>query len=235
MSLAGLRDISRDRDSARGPPSRPNPRRALRRGPGDAGDPAREGARRAGVLPAQPDRHICTRPPSACERSAPEVRFADRPRPDGRASARGDDAGLRARRARRPGRDHDHRVRPRHPDREHAPRRASRPARPRAGVPDPRAASAAAGSAPSPTCSIRLPSHSPRTRRPVSPRSRTTPSWARASASPCATSRSAARATCLATSSPGHIAAVGFELYCQMLEDAAEALRTGAHRAPRGA
>jgi transcription-repair coupling factor (superfamily II helicase) len=30
----------------------------------------------------------------------------------------------------------------------------------------------------------------------------------------------------------GHVAAVGFELYCQMLEDAAEALRTGAEELP---
>jgi transcription-repair coupling factor (superfamily II helicase) len=30
----------------------------------------------------------------------------------------------------------------------------------------------------------------------------------------------------------GHVAAVGFELYCQMLEDAAEALRTGATELP---
>ena len=32
----------------------------------------------------------------------------------------------------------------------------------------------------------------------------------------------------------GHVAAVGFELYCQMLEDAAETLRTGAEEAMRG-
>ena len=53
----------------------------------------------------------------------------------------------------------------------------------------------------------------------------TTPSSAPASRSPCATSRSAAPATCSATSSRGQVAAVGFEMYAQMLDDAVQELR----------
>ena len=45
----------------------------------------------------------------------------------------------------------------------------------------------------------------------------------RASRSRCATSRSAAPATCSATSSPGHVAALGFELYLSMLDEAVRA------------
>ena len=42
----------------------------------------------------------------------------------------------------------------------------------------------------------------------------------RASRSRCATSRSAAPATCSGDEQSGHVAAVGFELYCQMLDEA---------------
>ena len=48
-----------------------------------------------------------------------------------------------------------------------------------------------------------------------------------ASRSRCATSRSAAPATCSATSSPGHVAALGFELYLAMLDEAVRARRAG--------
>ena len=56
-------------------------------------------------------------------------------------------------------------------------------------------------------------------RRPTSGsrRSARPPSSAPASRSPCATSRSAAPATCSAPGSSGHIAAVGYDLYCQMV------------------
>ena len=58
-----------------------------------------------------------------------------RPRPDGRAPARADDARLLGRQARRPAVHDDHRSRPRHPDRQHADRRPCRPPRSRAALP----------------------------------------------------------------------------------------------------
>ena len=61
----------------------------------------------------------------------------------------------------------------------------------------------------------------------ASARCRTTPSSAPASRSRCATSRSAAPATCSATSSPGHVAALGFELYLSMLDEAVRAAGPG--------
>ena len=48
------------------------------------------------------------------------------------------------------------------------------------------------------------------------------------SRSRCGTWRSAAPATCSATSSPGHVAALGFELYMQMLDDAVAAAEAAA-------
>ena len=48
-----------------------------------------------------------------------------------------------------------------------------------------------------------------------------------ASSSPATTSTSAAPAICSATSSPGHIKEVGFELYQSMLEDAIVELKAG--------
>ena len=56
-------------------------------------------------------------------------------------------------------------------------------------------------------------------------RSRSSPRWAPASRSPCATWKSAAPATSWAPSSRGHIATVGYELYCQLLENAVRRLK----------
>ena len=103
--------------------------------------------------------------------------------------------------ARRARLHHDRRVRPRHPEREHADRRARRRARAGPALPDPRPRGPLA------RARLRLPAlparrpRSPRRRASGSPRCPTTPSSAPASRSRCATSRSAARATCSATSS----------------------------------
>ena len=56
MSLAGPARHLGDRDAARGPAPGPHLRRPLRRGPGPPLDRARARARRAGLLPPQPDR-----------------------------------------------------------------------------------------------------------------------------------------------------------------------------------
>ena len=77
MSLAGLRDISVIETPPEG-------RRPVRTYVGhydedlvEAGDRARGGARRPGLLPPQPGRDDRTRPPSGCARSVPGVRFAE--------------------------------------------------------------------------------------------------------------------------------------------------------------
>ena len=118
-----------------------------------------------------------------------------------RARARGPDADVPRRRRRRARLDDDHRVGARHPAGEHADRRARRPARPRAALPDPRP---------------RRPQRRARARVPLlsggaradargarAPRDARRPHRARrrASRSRCATSRSAAPATCSAPSS----------------------------------
>ncbi len=110
--------------------------------------------------------------------------------------------GVPARRGRLPGDDDDHRVRPRHPDREHADRRARRPARALPGLPDPRPRRALS------RARLRLPAlplgrgaDRGRGGPPLDPR-RPHRAGLRASGSRCATSTSAAPATCSATSSP---------------------------------
>ena len=65
-------------------------------------------------------------------------------------------------------------------------------------------------------------------RRPARARCRTTPSSAPASRSRCATSSCAAPATLLGDEQSGHVAALGFELYMQMLD---EAVRVDGRRA----
>ena len=54
MALTGVRDISHDQHAARGTPADHHPYRSLFAAAGAPGDPARAGARRAGVLRPQP-------------------------------------------------------------------------------------------------------------------------------------------------------------------------------------
>ena len=132
----------------------------------------------------------------------PTVSLRRGARADGDRGAGADDAGVHAGRGRLPGLDDDHRVGHRHPAGEHPDRRARRHARAGAGLPDPRPGRALARSGLSPTCSTPRRRRSPPTPRSGWRRSPITPSWARASRSRCATSSSAAPATCWATSSP---------------------------------
>ena len=83
----------------------------------------------------------------------PERRFAEAHGQMEEAELEDDDARLPARRRRLPGDDDDHRVGPRHPDRQHADRRARRPARASRRPTRSAAGSGARASAPSPTCS----------------------------------------------------------------------------------
>ena len=137
MSLAGLRDISVIETPPEGRRPDPHLRRPLRRGPRQARDRARARARRPGLLPPQPDREPA-RGRRAAARPGAEGPRRRSPRPDGRVRARAGDARVPPRRRRLPGDDDDHRVGARHPDRQHADRRARRQARPGPGLPDPR-------------------------------------------------------------------------------------------------
>ena len=190
-----------DRDAARGPAADPHLRRRLRRRPREGRDRARAGARRPGLLPARPRRGRSRRRPSACARWCPAARVAV-------AHGQMDSAELEQAMmdflrgdVGRAGLDHDHRVGARHPAGEHADRRARRPARARAALPDPRPGRPLA------RARVRLPAlpvgrgaAAARPRRGWR-RSPTTPSSAPGSRSRCATWRSAAPATCSAPSS----------------------------------
>ena len=144
----------RDRDRARGPAAGQDLRRRVRRGAGQGGAAAREGARRAGVLPAQP-RRVDRRDGRAAARAGAADALRGRPRADGGRRARAADARVPARRRRRAGRDLDHRVGDRHPAGQHADRRARRHVRALAALPDPWARRALAASAPTRTCCTR--------------------------------------------------------------------------------
>ena len=153
MSLTGIRDMS----TIETPPEERLPIKTyvdrVRRPPRPRGDPARAGARRPGLLRPQP------RPQHRADRRAAprhRARGGDphRPRPDARGPAREGDARLRRRRRRARLHD-DHRVRPRHPERQHDHHQQRRQVRPGAALPAARAASGAARRAPTPTCSTR--------------------------------------------------------------------------------
>ena len=137
MSLAGHPRHQRDRDPARGPAPGQDLRRRVRRGARAPRARAREGARRPGVLPAQPGRDD-RGDGRAAARPVPGDALRGRPRPDGRGHARGADAELPARRRRRAGLHQHHRVGHRHPAGQHADRRARRHVRALPALPDPR-------------------------------------------------------------------------------------------------
>ena len=126
------------RDAARGPPAGQDLRRRVRRGARQAGDHAREGARRPGLLRPQPRRDD-RRDGRAPARPVPGRPLRGRPRADGREAARAADAELPARRGRRARGHEHHRVGHRHPAGQHADRRARRDLRARPALPDPRA------------------------------------------------------------------------------------------------
>ena len=202
MSLAGLRDISVINTPPRG-------RRPIRTHVGEWDEELvahairREHARGGQVFFLHNRVETIDEAAEKLRRAGARGARRRRARPDGRAPARERHAGVPARRPRRAGLDHHHRVRPRHPPGQHADRRAGGHARAGPALPDPRA---------------RRPLRRGGARVPLLPRGAgalggaraaawppwpTTPSWARGTAWPCATSSSAAPATCWATSSRG--------------------------------
>ena len=223
-----------DRDAARGPAPGPHLRRPLRRGAGRA---RRSSARSSATGQAFFLHNRIETLHEVAERLralVPGGPLRRGPRPDGRGASsrrrcsrflRGDADCLVATTIIESGLDI--------PQREHADRRARRPARPRAGLPDPRPGR------PLSRARLRLPAlplrggARPRRRRRVWRRSPTTPSSAPASRSRCATSSCAAPATCSATSSPATSPRSASSSTCQMLDEAVERAARG--RGRRGA
>ena len=143
MSLSGLRDISIIETPPEGRRADPHDRRRVRRGASIRTALEREHAREGQSF------YLHNRVETIDERgreappAVPRPALHRRPRPDGRARARGEDAHVPRRRRRRPRLDDDHRVGHRHPAGEHARRRARRHARPRRSSTRSAAASAA--------------------------------------------------------------------------------------------
>ena len=223
MSLAGLRDIS----VIETPPEGRRPvktyvgeydeqlvKQALER------EKARDGP---GVLPAQPRRgHRRDRDPAA--RAVPGHELHGRPRADGREAARGPHDGLPARRRRRARLDLDHRVGHRHPAGQHADRRARGHLRPLAALPDPRPRR------PLPRARLRVPAVSERRRadaRGGRPAVRAVSDYTELGAGFKVAMRDLelrGAGNLLGDEQSGHVAALGFELYMQMLDEAVQAM-----------
>ena len=168
-----------DHHPARGPPPDAHLRGRLRRQAGRRRDPPRAAARRPGVLRAQPG---VEHRPGGPARAGPRAGGARRrrARPDERGPAGTHGGRLLAQRVRRAGVHHDRRERAGHLQRQHADRRALRHARALRSCTSCAAGSGAAASAATPTSCSRPSTRSPRPRTTGSPRSRSTPSWARA-------------------------------------------------------
>ena len=223
MSLAGLRDIS----VIETPPEGRRPVRTYV-GPYDEelvarGDPARGRAARGRSSSSTTGSRRCTRPPSACGPSCPGVRFAEAHGQMDEGELESTMLALPARRRRRPRRDDDHRVGPRHPAGEHADRRARRPPRARAGLPDPRPGRAlrrarlrlhalpVRGGAVEPTPAPRLATLSDHTE------------LGSGFAIAMRDLELRGAGDLLGDEQSGHVAAIGFELYVALLDEAVEA------------
>ena len=154
------------------------------------------------------------------------------PRPDGRGQPRADRHRLLGAALRRAGLHDDHRVGHRHADGQHAWWSTGPTSSAWASCTSCGAGSGGPTSGPTPTSSTRRTGSSPS--RPTSgcARSASTPSSARGSRSPCATSRSAGPATFSARDQSGHIAAVGYDLYVQLVAEAVAEARGEARPAP---
>ena len=152
LALAGVRDLSRHRDAARGPAPDPDARRRGVRRAGARRDPARARPRRPGLLRPQPGRDDRGAGRAAAPDAARRA-LRRRARADGRGRAREGHARVRRWRGGRARVHDDHRIRSRHPERQHDRHRPRRHARPRPALPAPRTRRVARRDAPTRTCS----------------------------------------------------------------------------------
>ena len=206
------------RDPSRGEAADPDDGGRDRRRADPARARARARTRGPVLLPPQPrrdDRRGGREAPAAL----PGPSLPRRARADGRARARGADARLPRRRRGRSRLDHDHRVGDRHPAGEHARRRAGRRARARAALPDPRPCRPLGRHRPRvPLLSRRQRAHG-RVARPTGDARR--PHRARRRLPDRdARPRDPGAGDLLGAEQSGHVAALGFELYVEMLNEA---------------
>ena len=150
----------------------------------------------------------------------PEARIGDRARADGRGPARARRARLLGARVRRARVHDDRRERPRHPERQHARRRPRRPARARADVPAARAGSAAGASARTRTSCTR---RTDALTEEAYERLKTIGEFTDLGSGFKIAIRDLeirGAGNLLGGEQSGHIAAVGFDLYCQLVTEA---------------
>ena len=224
MSLAGPARHQRDRDAAGGPPARQDLRRRVRRAARQAG--ARSARRRASGQAFFLHNRVEDIDETAVRLRAlcPEHELHGRPRADGREAARGPHDALPARRGRRARLDLDHRVGHRHPAGQHADRRARGHLRPVAALPDPRPRRPLA------RARLRVPALSQRGRadarggRPAVARSADYTELGAGFKVAMRDLELRGAGNLLGDEQSGHVAALGFELYMQMLDEAVQAM-----------
>ena len=225
MSLSGIRDLSVietppvDRLAIRTYVT------TLRRGRDPRRHPARARPRRAGVLRAQPRREHRRGWRAASRELVPEAKIAvahgqmhERELEQAMLGFMHGETNVLVSLG-------DHRVGPRHPERQHDDRQPRRHLRPGAALPAPRARRPLAPPRLRLPADSRASTSSRPTRRSGCACCRSSTTWAAASGSPRTTSRSAAPATCSASSSRATSRRVGLELYTHMLEQAVRELR----------
>ena len=215
MSLAGLRDISVIETPPRGPPPDPHLRRRVRRRPRPGRDRARAEARRPGLLPAR-SRRDDRRGGGAHPRAGSRGARRGRARPDGGGRARaprcstscaGPTSVLVSTTIIESGLDI--------PQRQHARSSSARTASAWPSSTRSAAASGARASGPTRTCCIPRPTRSRTRRRRGSRRSPTTRSSAPGFKIAMRDLEIRGAGNLLGSEQSGHVAAVGFELYCR--------------------
>ena len=219
MSLSGLRDISVIETPPEG-------RRPIRTYVGEFDDELvkqaleREVAREGQAFYLHNRVETIDEAAERLRQLVPGASLPRRARPDARARARAADDGLPRRRRGRARLDHDHRVRPRHPAGQHADRRARRRARARPALPDPRPRRALGPWSPTPTCSTP-------TSAELSPEARARLATLADHTELGAGFQIAMRdleirgaGDLLGAEQSGHVAALGFELYVELLNEA---------------
>ena len=220
MSLAGPARHQRDRDAARGPPARSRPTSASTTSSSSSRRCEREVAREGQAFFLHNRVDDIDETAERLRALCPKLTLHRRARADGREAARGahDGASCAARPtcSSRP----DHRVRHRHPAGQHADRRPRGPLRPQPALPDPRARRPLA------RARLRVPAVSERGgadargRRPAVARCRDYTELGAGFKVAMRDLELRGAGNLLGDEQSGHVAALGFELYMQMLDEA---------------